>query len=162
MRAEKPLQVVRTNALMSVHANHLSVQTRSDPDAGVIFIKVNDDGFEGEDPKLAGWDWDGRGCRSAGKCRTEDCRRMPLAQSLLSAAAILASVTMPGLAQDATVKAELAPTGALRVGLVEAPDAGLVFVNSSKDGKPDGVTADLSTDLAQALGLPGKFTLFPN
>jgi polar amino acid transport system substrate-binding protein len=69
---------------------------------------------------------------------------------------------MPGLAQDATVKAELAPTGMLRVGLIEAPSAGLIFVSRAKDGKPEGVTADLSADLAQGLGFPLAVTLFPN
>ena len=87
---------------------------------------------------------------------------MPLAQSLLSAAAILASAAMPNLAKDSSVKAQLAPTGMLRVGLIEAPSAGLIFVSRTKDGKPGGVTADLGADLAQSLGLPLAVTLFPN
>ncbi|KAA0109747.1 ABC transporter substrate-binding protein [Methylobacterium sp. P1-11] len=65
-------------------------------------------------------------------------------------------------AQDATAKAELAPTGTLRVGLIEAPTAGLIFVSRSMDGKPEGVTADLSADFAHRLGLPIAVTLFPN
>ena len=87
---------------------------------------------------------------------------MPLAYSLLSAALILATGGVPGLAQDAGVKAELAPTGTLRVGLIEAPSAGLIFVRRLPDGKPEGVTADLSAGLAQSIGLPLAVTLFPN
>lgn len=60
------------------------------------------------------------------------------------------------------MKAELAPSGALRVGLIEAPSAGLIFVNRAADGTPEGVTADLSADLARRSGLPLAFTLFPN
>lgn len=71
-------------------------------------------------------------------------------------------MTISSDAQDAVVKAELAPTGALRVGLIEAPSPGLIFVSRSKDGNPEGVTADLSADLAQRLGLPIVVTLFPN
>lgn len=56
----------------------------------------------------------------------------------------------------------LAPTGTLRVGLIEAPSAGLVFVSRHADGKLDGVTADLSADLARKAGLPLAVTLFPN
>ncbi len=56
----------------------------------------------------------------------------------------------------------MAPTGMLRVGLIEAPAAGLIFVSRSADGKPEGVTADLSADLAEGLGLPRAVTLFPN
>ncbi len=85
-----------------------------------------------------------------------------LIRSLLSAAALLASMTISSPAQDATVKAELAPTGTLRVGLIKAPSAGLIFVSRSTDGKPEGVTADLSADLAHHLGLPFAITLFPN
>ena len=87
---------------------------------------------------------------------------MPFAFTLASAFAILAAMTMPSFAQDATVKAELAPTGMLRVGLIEAPAAGLIFVSRTKDGTPEGVTADLSADLGRTLGLPLAFTMFPN
>ncbi|GJE62345.1 transporter substrate-binding domain-containing protein [Methylobacterium trifolii] len=87
---------------------------------------------------------------------------MSLVHTLASAIAVLAAATMPGAAQDAAVKAELAPTGTLRVGLIEAPTAGLIFVSHAKDGKPEGVTADLSADIAQELGLPLAVTLFPN
>ncbi|MBP1178179.1 transporter substrate-binding domain-containing protein [Methylobacterium sp. PvR107] len=71
-------------------------------------------------------------------------------------------MTLSSHAQDAAVKAELAPTGTLRVGLIEAPTAGLIFVRRLEDGTPDGVTADLSADLAGRLDLPRAVTLFPN
>ncbi|MCJ2135816.1 transporter substrate-binding domain-containing protein [Methylobacterium sp. J-026] len=71
-------------------------------------------------------------------------------------------MTISSEAQDAVVKTELAPTGALRVGLIEAPSPGLIFVSRAADGKPEGVTADLSADLAVKAGLPLAVTLFPN
>ncbi|MGT2481540.1 transporter substrate-binding domain-containing protein [Methylobacterium oryzae CBMB20] len=71
-------------------------------------------------------------------------------------------MTLSSHAQDATSRAELAPTGMLRVGLVEAPSAGLIFVCRAADGGLDGVTADLSADLARQVGLPLAVTLFPN
>jgi polar amino acid transport system substrate-binding protein len=71
-------------------------------------------------------------------------------------------VTLPGHAQDATSRAELAPTGTFRVGLVEAPTAGPIFVCRAADGRLDGVTADLSADLARQVGLPLTVALFPN
>ncbi len=54
---------------------------------------------------------------------------------------------------------EVAP---LRIGLVEAPNAGVTFVSRGPDGAPRGVTADLGTELARALGRPAAFTVFPN
>ena len=67
-----------------------------------------------------------------------------LATALLSVA--------PGSAEDT----------ALRVGLVEAPTAGVLFVAMSQDGNPNGVAVDLATDLARALGRPCVFTVYPN
>lgn len=77
-------------------------------------------------------------------------------------AALPAPITLPGHAQDATSRAELAPTGTLRVGLIEAPAASLIFVCRDADGGLDGVTADLSADLARQVGLPLTVILFPN
>src|ERR1700709_2812383 len=82
--------------------------------------------------------------------------------SLLPAAALLATMTISSHAQDAAVRVELAPTGTLRVGLIEAPTAGLIFIRRTEDGTPEGVTADLSADLARQVGLPLAVTLFPN
>jgi len=50
----------------------------------------------------------------------------------------------------------------LRIGLVEAPSAGVLFVARRPDGAPFGVTADLGAALARALGRPAIFTVFPN
>ena len=87
---------------------------------------------------------------------------MPLAHGLPAALVILAAMTLPGFAQDASGKAELAPTGTLRVGLIQAPSAGLIFVGRTSDGMLYGVTADLSADLAKKVGLQLAITLFPN
>jgi polar amino acid transport system substrate-binding protein len=56
----------------------------------------------------------------------------------------------------------LAPTGALRVGVVEAPNAGVVFVGRDAHGAPVGVTADLGAALAASIGVPVAYTVFPN
>ena len=66
-------------------------------------------------------------------------------------ATMLLSVT-PGFAQGAD----------LRVGLVEAPTAGVLFVARGQDGDADGVTVDLARDLARTLGRHCVFTVFPN
>lgn len=71
-------------------------------------------------------------------------------------------MTLPSLARDPAVSAALAPTGVLRLGLVEAPTAGLVFVGRGADGTPEGVTADLGQDLAGSVGLPLVILPFPN
>lgn len=57
---------------------------------------------------------------------------------------------------------ESAPTGTLRVGVVEAPQAGVIFVERSADGAPRGVTVDLGAAMARRLGLPVAFIVFPN
>jgi polar amino acid transport system substrate-binding protein len=56
----------------------------------------------------------------------------------------------------------LVTDGKLRVGLVRAPTAGLFFVAVGADGVPHGVTADLGTAMAAALGVPVAFSIFPN
>ena len=87
---------------------------------------------------------------------------MPFADGSPVALVILAAMTLPGFAQDASGKAELAPTGTLRAGLIQAPSAGLIFVGRTSDGKPYGVTADLIADLAKKVGLQFAITLFSN
>jgi len=58
---------------------------------------------------------------------------------------------------------ELAPTGTLRVGLVEAPDAGAFFVSRNPATQAvHGVTANLGADLAHELGVPVTYVVFPN
>ncbi len=58
-------------------------------------------------------------------------------------------------------RAELAPTGAIRVALVEAPTGGVFFV-ARISGEPRGVTRDLGQALAEASGLSPAFVVFPN
>jgi polar amino acid transport system substrate-binding protein len=57
---------------------------------------------------------------------------------------------------------ELAPRGKLRVGVVSAPAQSAFFVIKDAQGKPRGVTVDLGTALAQNLGVPVDFIVFPN
>ena len=69
---------------------------------------------------------------------------------------------MTDLSDDSATRAELAPEGALRAGLVEAPSPGLIFVSRRPEGGLDGVTAILAADLAASLGLTLAPFLFPN
>lgn len=62
----------------------------------------------------------------------------------------------------ATARAELAPTGRLRVGVVFAPAVSTFFVVKSDGRKPVGVTVDLGEQLAAALELPTEFLVVPN
>lgn len=58
---------------------------------------------------------------------------------------------------------ELAPTGTLRVGVVEAPNAGAFFVaKDPASGAVRGVTVDLGAQLARRLGIPVAYGVFPN
>ena len=87
---------------------------------------------------------------------------MTHARTILPAGFFLAVLSLPVLAQDAIPRAELAPTGTLRVGLARAPTKGVLFVTQGADGRPQGVTADLGTDLGHAAGVAVAFTVFPN
>jgi len=62
-------------------------------------------------------------------------------------------------APDMMGAAELAPSGVLRMGLVEAPHAGLFFVEKEP---LRGVTVDLGAALAKELLLPIDYRVFPN
>lgn len=58
---------------------------------------------------------------------------------------------------------ELAPTGILRMGVVEALSPGLIFVVRGKVGSgPLGVVADIGRYVAQAAGIPISFRFFSN
>ena len=57
---------------------------------------------------------------------------------------------------------ELAPTGPLRAGVVQAPTAGVFFVQLDRDGHPHGVTVDLAAALAREHGLALDLHVFPN
>jgi polar amino acid transport system substrate-binding protein len=65
-------------------------------------------------------------------------------------------------AADATVTNELAPTGKLRLGVAFAPVATALFVIKDAAGAAHGVTVDLGTVLAQALGVPVELLIAPN
>jgi polar amino acid transport system substrate-binding protein len=65
-------------------------------------------------------------------------------------------------AADPTAMTELAPTGKLRLGVAYAPVATALFVVKDASGMPHGVTVDLGTALAQALGVPVDVFAAPN
>lgn len=88
-------------------------------------------------------------------------------QRILLLCAVLAATTWGGsslMAEDeSAAKRELAPTGALRVGLVFAPSGSPFFVvKDPATGEPRGVTVDLGAGLAEKLGVALRYVLFPN
>src|SRR4249919_2938185 len=79
---------------------------------------------------------------------------------LISAAAMLLAVTLQASAQSAVapdVLKDLAPTGKLRAAINFGNS---VLAQKGKDGEPQGVTADLSRELAKRLGVPVSFITF--
>lgn len=59
--------------------------------------------------------------------------------------------------------ADLAPSGTLRVGLVEAPNCGAFFVSRTQASRRlQGVTFDLGAAFAAQAGLEVEYTVFPN
>ena len=79
-------------------------------------------------------------------------------------ALVLAAVVAAGAAtaKDEDAMKQLVPTGTLRVALVFAPSKSAFFVVKDQKGRPNGVTADISAALGQALGVPVEYVLFPN
>lgn len=57
---------------------------------------------------------------------------------------------------------DLAPAGTLRAGVVQAPTAGVFFVQLDRDHQPHGVTVDLLSALAREYALPLDIHVFPN
>ena len=58
---------------------------------------------------------------------------------------------------------ELAPSGTLTVGIVEAPNAGAFFITKDRmSGQPSGVTVDLGAELARKMGVPVAYRIYPN
>jgi polar amino acid transport system substrate-binding protein len=86
--------------------------------------------------------------------------RRNLYRGILLAAMTVAAAATAG--DVATTRGELASTGKLRVGVVSAPKATVFFVAEDTDGRPHGVTADLSRELAQTLGVPIEFFIAHN
>ena len=80
---------------------------------------------------------------------------------LACAAALGGCVSAPDQPSPAAL-AELAPTGKLRFGVVAAPEGTTFFVVKDAAGKPRGVTAALSQELARRLGVPVEFLVTPN
>lgn len=82
---------------------------------------------------------------------------------LMGATAMSIMVTASAaLASDVSaVRAELAPTGTIRIALVEAPTAGAFFVGR-RNGDPNGLTRDLGQALADRAEVPATFVVFPN
>ena len=63
---------------------------------------------------------------------------------------------------DGRTVGEIAPSGMLHAGVVEAPTAGVFFVGRDAAGAAHGVTIDLFTALAGQLGLPLEVHVYPN
>lgn len=74
----------------------------------------------------------------------------------------MTALASPSSGIDAAGRRELLPTGALRVGVVRAPAAGVFFVEVDTGSRPIGVTVDLGTDLARLLDVDPMFEVFPN
>lgn len=72
------------------------------------------------------------------------------------------NVSSQGGAVDPQALSELAPTGRLRVGVIQAPVAGVLFVQLDNVKGPVGVTVDIASAMADALGLPVVFEVFAN
>lgn len=74
---------------------------------------------------------------------------------------VLALWSSPAPGQN-THASELAATGKLRFGLVEAPKANMFFVLKGGDGSVQGVTAELAAELARTIGVPIEFLVAHN
>lgn len=81
--------------------------------------------------------------------------------ALLALSALTGCASIPENPTPAA-RAELAPTGTLRVGVVSAPTASALFIVKDAKGLPRGVTVDLGTELARNLGVPVSFVVAPN
>jgi len=76
---------------------------------------------------------------------------------------LLGVVLTGGPATAADGAKQLAASGILRVGVVEAPNAGAFFIAKDKaTGQLHGVTVDLGAALARKLGVPLDYRVFPN
>jgi polar amino acid transport system substrate-binding protein len=84
-------------------------------------------------------------------------------KKLLSIAALLSLTNYCIAAEPAGTLHEIAPTGTLRVGVVEAPNAGAFFVSRDRpDAGVHGVTVDIGALLAQKLRVPVSYDVYPN
>ena len=81
-------------------------------------------------------------------------------RTIVTAAVMLLAATMPGWAQGAAppdVLKDLAPTGKLRAAINFGNG---VLAQKGKDGEPQGISADLSRELAKRLGVEVTFITF--
>jgi ABC-type amino acid transport substrate-binding protein len=95
-----------------------------------------------------------RSLADKGKALREHCVR-----TIVTAAVMLLAATLPGRAQGAPpdVLKDLAPTGKLRAAINFGNG---VLAQKGKDGEPQGITADLSRELAKRLGVEVVFVTF--
>jgi polar amino acid transport system substrate-binding protein len=84
-------------------------------------------------------------------------------KKLMAIAALLSLASYCASAEAAGSSRDIAPSGTLRVGVVEAPNAGAFFVaKDPASGALHGVTVDLGAGIARALGVPVTYGVFPN
>jgi polar amino acid transport system substrate-binding protein len=80
--------------------------------------------------------------------------------SLVVAILVSACATVGGPEVPPAAKAELAPTGALRVGLIGINP--LFVTQNTPPGEPRGIAIEISRRLAERIGTPMKPVLYPN
>ena len=71
----------------------------------------------------------------------------------------LCACATPSTTPNDLARAELAPAGKLRFGVVAGPERTELFVVMNADGQPEGVTVDLGRELARKLSVPVEFKL---
>ena len=74
----------------------------------------------------------------------------------------LCACATPSTTPNDLARAELAPAGKLRFGVVAGPERTELFVVMNADGRPEGVTVDLGRELARRLGVPAQLIRFDN
>ncbi len=94
--------------------------------------------------------------------RAPSCRTLRMRVTLLLTVATLctACATPIQTTGDSTVRAQLAPTGAMRIGLNLGNT--LLVQKNATSGKPEGVAVQVARDLAARLGVPVTFVTFPS
>jgi polar amino acid transport system substrate-binding protein len=76
---------------------------------------------------------------------------------LVVAVFVLSACATPAPAPNEAARAELAPTGKLRFGLVAGTERTEFLVVKNVDGQPEGVPVELARELASRLGAPVEF-----
>jgi len=78
---------------------------------------------------------------------------------LVTVVLALCACATPSSVPNDVARAELAPTGKLRFGVVAGPERTEFFVVVNSNGEPEGVTVDLGRELARKLGVRVEFKL---